>query len=73
VRWNAADRYADLSADLPRRLEQLAQAGGLSTRLAAPKQDLAALAEEAGGQWTGRFNPRPFDAAAALEIYQCAS
>src|SRR3989454_832519 len=42
VRWNATDRYADLAADLPRRLEQLAQAGGLTTRLAAPKQDLEA-------------------------------
>jgi hypothetical protein len=30
------------------------------------------LAEEAAEQWTGRFNPRPFDAAGALEIYQCA-
>ena len=73
VRWNATDRYADLSADLAARLEQLAQAGGLATRLAAPQQDLEALAGEAARQWTGRFNPRPFDAAAALEIYQCAS
>jgi len=33
---------------------------------------LPRLAEEAGAQWVGRFNPRPFDVAAALEIYQCA-
>jgi hypothetical protein len=30
------------------------------------------MAEEAATQWTGRFNPRPFDSAAALEIYQSA-
>ncbi len=28
-----------------------------------------ALAEEAAGQWTGRFNPRALDAAGALEVY----
>jgi alcohol dehydrogenase class IV len=33
---------------------------------------LASLADEAAGQWTGRFNPRPFGAAAALEIYRAA-
>jgi len=75
VRWNEAGIYAGLSAELPARLEQLAQAAGLPTRLGAigvPQADLAAMAREAALQWTGRFNPRPFDAAAALEIYQCA-
>ena len=38
----------------------------------ASSGDLAALASEAAGQWTGTFNPRPFDADGALEIYQCA-
>jgi alcohol dehydrogenase class IV len=38
----------------------------------AAESDLPRLAQDAGGQWTGRFNPRPFDAAAALEVYQCA-
>ena len=38
----------------------------------ASKGDLAALASEAAEQWTGTFNPRPFDAEGALEIYQCA-
>jgi hypothetical protein len=33
---------------------------------------LLRLAEDAGKQWTGKFNPRPFDTAAALEIYQRA-
>jgi hypothetical protein len=33
---------------------------------------LPQLAHDAAQQWTGRHNPRPFDAAAALELYQCA-
>jgi alcohol dehydrogenase class IV len=33
---------------------------------------LPTLAAEAATQWTGTFNPRPFDAAAALEIYERA-
>jgi alcohol dehydrogenase class IV len=60
---------------LARRLMQLAAAGGLPGSLSAvllPREDLRMLAEEAAEQWTGRFNPRPFDAAGALEIYQCA-
>lgn len=34
--------------------------------------DLSALAEEASAEWTGRFNPRPFDAAGALAVYRSA-
>ena len=30
------------------------------------------LARQAAGQWTGTFNPRPFDARGALEIYEMA-
>lgn len=89
VRWNspvAGERYAELAgaADgspqlaaetLARRLEQLAAAGELKTRLGAagmPREDLPALAEAAAQQWTGQFNPRPFSAAGALEVYQSA-
>ena len=57
------------------RLEQLARAGGLDRRLAnigVSKSDLPLLAEEAAAQWTGRFNPRPFDKMGALELYQWA-
>ncbi len=78
VRWNSAEvgtRYDELDPDLAARLERLAKAGGLATRLGAlgvPRQDLPLLAQEAAAQWTGRFNPRPFDAAAALEVYECA-
>src|SRR5262249_21858820 len=75
VAWNRDPRYTDLCGDLSYRLEQLAQASGLCTRLqdiGVPKADLESLAEQAASQWTGRFNPRPFDKAAALEIYECA-
>ena len=85
VRWNAtaaSNRYAALigsndpkqgSEQLAATLERFAAAGELGGRLrdygvlsdALP--DLALLAAE---QWTGTFNPRPFDATAALEIYR---
>jgi alcohol dehydrogenase len=78
VRWNnpvAAERYSQLCEHLPERLERLATAGNLPAGLRAlgiPGGDLRILADEAASQWTGRFNPRPFDAAAAYEVYQSA-
>jgi alcohol dehydrogenase len=57
------------------RLAELAAAGGLPATLAAvgaSKADLPALAQEASEQWTAKFNPRPFDAAGAREVYECA-
>ena len=89
VRWNAeaaGDRYAQMltgaegpagppAAVLATRLEQLAQAGGLQTRLSeagVPPSELTSLASLAAQQWTGTFNPRPFDAEGALEIYRAA-
>src|SRR5262249_10821413 len=60
---------------LARRLEDLAALAELPRTLrmvGAAEDDLPALAREAAAQWTGRFNPRPFDAESALEIYQCA-
>ena len=60
---------------LARRLEALAEAGGLRNKLrttVASKNDLDALAGEAAVQWTGTFNPRPFDKNGAIEVYQCA-
>jgi alcohol dehydrogenase len=81
------DRYADLlhAADLPehgdpgarlaKRLEDLALAGGLPRTLQSinvPKEDLPILSENATKEWTGTFNPRPLDAAAALALYQRA-
>jgi alcohol dehydrogenase len=66
---------APSSTSLAARLDALAVAGNLPTTLrqaGVSADDLAALADEAAEQWTGRFNPRPFDARGALEIYQCA-
>jgi alcohol dehydrogenase len=88
VRWNALTcnaRYAELmglearpdgaAESLARRLEAFGKAGGLPSRLreaGVPREDLPQLAEDASKQWTGQFNPRPLDAAGALEIYECA-
>jgi alcohol dehydrogenase len=83
VRWNSVvsgARFAELSGQdssdggeaLARRVEELAEAGGLRRSLSESgvrREELPALAEEAAGQWTGRFNPRAFDAAGALEVY----
>ncbi|HEV2884796.1 MAG TPA: iron-containing alcohol dehydrogenase [Pyrinomonadaceae bacterium] len=60
---------------LARRLEQLAAAGGLTNSLSATgieRDELPMLAGEAAKQWTGGFNPRAFDQAGALEVYQSA-
>jgi len=60
--------------ELARHLEELAAAGGLRTNLRAigvKESELPELAAEAAEQWTGTFNPRPFDKQGALEVYQC--
>ena len=60
---------------LARRLEELATAGGLRSSLSASgvaATDLPALASAAAAQWTGNYNPRPFDKAGAMEVYQSA-
>jgi alcohol dehydrogenase len=65
----------DPSKAMASRLEQLIEAGGLSGnlgQLGIAETELSVLAEEAAGQWTGRFNPRPFSAIEALEVYRCA-
>jgi len=78
VRWNqpaAGALYAELAPDLADRLAALAATAGLSVRLrdlGVPHEALPVLAGDAAVQWTGRFNPRPFDEAAALEIYESA-
>lgn len=83
----AGERYAELlrlskteaegnaAEKLASRLEDLAAAGGLHCSLreaGVRSDDLSMLAGEAAEQWTGRFNPRPFDMPGALEVYQCA-
>ena len=81
VRWNAGaagalyDELAGGAEAVARRLEELAGAAGLKLSLrdvGVSRSDLPALAEGAAAQWTGRFNPRPFDAAGALEVYEWA-
>jgi alcohol dehydrogenase len=62
-------------ARLANRLEWLASAGQLPPTLRSlgvPREDLPGLAAEAAKQWTGSFNPRPFDEAAALQLYEAA-
>jgi alcohol dehydrogenase len=84
----AAERYRELlglagvavrgnepGETLAFHLERLARAGGLPSRLrddGISPEDFPALALEASKQWTGTFNPRPFDEGAALEVYRCA-
>ena len=84
----ARDRYAAFLASpsrrardedpgdlLARRLEDLAAMGNLSLKLGDAGVDAAAipeLAELAAQQWTGTFNPRPFNAEGAAEIYRAA-
>lgn len=68
-------RDQDAAEALAARLEDLAAAAGLGLKLADSGVDEAALPElaaEAAQQWTGTFNPRPFEAAGAMEIYQAA-
>ena len=88
VRWNAAangDLYGGLrgasagsngaGADLAARLVEIGRTGGFPPDLrtaGVTEADLAELAEAAGRQWTGTFNPRPFGAREALEVYRCA-
>jgi alcohol dehydrogenase len=60
---------------LARRLEELISAGGLQADLSGvgiSRTDLTVLAAEAAEQWTGTFNPRPFNKEGALEVYSCA-
>ena len=84
----ARDRYAallgaprrrardeDPAERLARRLEDFAIAGHLAITLGDAGVDEAAipeLARLAATQWTGTFNPRPFDAKGAEEIYRAA-
>jgi alcohol dehydrogenase len=79
VRWNwtaAEPLYRDFAAaDLADSLAAMADTAGLPTRLrdlGVTEDALRSLADDAATQWTGRFNPRPFNAAGALEIYQSA-
>src|SRR5262245_61023874 len=75
LKFSGASLHSDPAEQLAKRLEDLAAAGGLRQTLreaGVNSGDLSMLASEAAGQWTGRFNPRPFDVNGALEVYRCA-
>ena len=81
VAWNAegsdaiASRYRDLDADLVGVLTRLAAVGGIPPGLAlagARREDEARLVALAAAQWTGTFNPRPFDAEGARTLFERA-
>ncbi len=57
---------------LAQRIDQLIAISGLPCRLAdhgVKEADIAALAADAAGQWTGRFNPRPVGEAEFRTLY----
>jgi alcohol dehydrogenase len=78
VEWNAetvGELYRELHPDLAARLKDLAQAADLPAslkRAGASEGDLPLLAADAAEQWTGTFNPRPFDARSAQLLYERA-
>lgn len=68
-------RDEDAAETLARRLEDFAIAGHLSVTLSdvgVTADAIPELAQLAAQQWTGTFNPRPFDARGAEEIYRAA-
>ena len=65
----------DPGGELAATLVGLGAAAGFPDRLRAvgvQESDLEQLATDAAEQWTGTFNPRPFNAHSALEVYRCA-
>ncbi len=88
VRWNAQSNgnlYGELRETavdnedagnyLATRLVEMTRTGGFPSDLrtvGVPETELAELAAAASQQWTGTFNPRPFGAREALEVYRCA-
>jgi alcohol dehydrogenase len=79
VRWNrpvAGALYSELGGNgVEDRLGGIAEAAGLPLTLreaGIDEEALPRLADDAGKQWTGKFNPRPFDQVGALEVYNWA-
>ena len=71
----AASDGAAVGDRLARRLADAGRSGGFPPDLRTAgvgAGDLPSLAEAAATQWTGTFNPRPFGAREALELYRCA-
>jgi alcohol dehydrogenase len=66
---------AEAAEELARWLYDVGSQAGLPRNLrdlGVPREAIPQLAEDAAEQWTGTFNPRPFDAAGACEIYEAA-
>ena len=75
LRAAGRDPGPDPAGAVADRLEHLAVHAGLPRGLRAAgvsREHLPALAGHAAEQWTGRFNPRPFDAVGALQLYEAA-
>jgi alcohol dehydrogenase len=74
--WEETDvEYALNTPGLADRLRDLRSIANLPSSLrdaSIPEEALPRLAEEAARQWTTKFSAKPFDAAAALEIYRAA-
>ncbi len=69
--WDARGGGPTL-ADLLARLARAGQLPATLRDLNVPRADIPRLAALAAPQWTGTFNPRPFDAEAAVELYERA-
>jgi alcohol dehydrogenase class IV len=74
---SAASRngHAPTVEEFAKRLEDIRRACGFPGSLeeaGVPAADLESLARDAAPQWTGTFNPRPFDEGGALELYRKA-
>jgi alcohol dehydrogenase len=75
IAHRGAGSNADGAVRLAARLDALAVAGGLPRTLrdlGVERESLPQLASQAALEWTGTFNPRKFDQAAALHLYQSA-
>jgi alcohol dehydrogenase len=59
-------------ADRLRALAATARLPATLRQLGAERADIPALAADAATQWTGTFNPRPFDADRAIDLYEAA-
>ena len=69
------DDATEAAERLAARLDALARAGDLPRtlrELGVAREELPQLATDAAAQWTGTFNPRPFEASGALELYENA-
>ena len=65
-------RVAEQLANRLEDLRRTARLPGTLREIGVAREDFSALAADAATQWTGTCNPRPFDVASALELYERA-